>query len=132
MVILIQLKLQSMKHEELIDITDKIQSLISQSQVKEGICIIQSMHTTAAITVNENADLDVKSDILRGLSIFDKGSYGHSEGNSPAHIKSSLIGPSIMVIIKNGQLHLGTWQGIMFCEFDGPRSRTVSVEILSK
>ncbi|MBR9698993.1 YjbQ family protein [Candidatus Woesearchaeota archaeon] len=116
--------------EEFIDITDKVQSLVSSSGVKQGICIIQSLHTTAGITINENADPDVKSDILKALKIFDKFDYDHAEGNSPAHVKTSLIGPSTTIIINNNKLQLGTWQGIIFGEFDGPRNRKVSVKII--
>jgi secondary thiamine-phosphate synthase enzyme len=116
--------------QELIDITDKVQNAVSESKVKEGVCIIQILHTTAALTVNENADPDVKSDIIKALSIFDRDDYEHGEGNSPAHVKSSLVGSSLNVIVKGSQLQLGTWQGITFCEFDGPRSRQVLIETI--
>jgi secondary thiamine-phosphate synthase enzyme len=118
--------------EELIDITEKVQDILKRSKVKEGICIVESMHTTAGITINENADPDVKTDILKGLKIFDQDGYDHAEGNSPAHIKTSCMGLSQTIIIHEGKLRLGTWQGIMFCEFDGPRSRKVSVQVVNR
>ncbi len=122
--------LSTSKKEELIDITDKVQEIVTNSKTKEGIAILQTQHTTAGLTINENADPDVKEDILKALEIFDKNNYSHSEGNSPAHIKSSLMGSSLTIIIKGSQLQLGTWQGILFCEFDGPRSnRKIIVEI---
>ncbi len=127
-----KIDIKTYNKEELIDITDKIQHAVSESKIKNGVCIIQILHTTAALTVNENADPDVKSDIIKALSIFDRDDYEHSEGNSPAHVKSSLVGSSLNIIVKGGQLQLGTWQGITFCEFDGPRSRQVLVEIIGK
>ena len=119
--------------EELIDITGTIISIVKKSPVKNGICCIYTPHTTAAITINENADPSVRQDLLKGLSHlkFEAVSFRHSEGNSPAHLKSSLIGCSQQVIIDNGSLQLGTWQGIYFCEFDGPRTRNVFVQIAS-
>lgn len=118
--------------EELIDITGDVSAIVSRSSVSDGICIIYTPHTTAAITINENADPTVRTDIIKGLSHLDlEGvSFRHQEGNSSAHIKSSLIGCSETVLIDNGRLNLGTWQGIYFCEFDGPRSRSVLVKIL--
>ena len=127
-----EISIKTNKREELIDITDKVQEIVRASKIEDGIAIIQIQHTTAGITINENADSDVKSDILKGLSIFDNPDYQHSEGNSPAHIKSSLIGSSVTIIIEEGNLQLGTWQGIMFCEFDGPRNRKVLVEVIPK
>jgi secondary thiamine-phosphate synthase enzyme len=115
--------------EEFIDITSQVQELINNSNVQEGLCTIQSMHTTAGITVNENADPDVKKDILKALEIFNRDDYDHAEGNSSAHIKTSFVGPSVTLLIENSKLQLGTWQGIIFCEFDGPRKRTVKVQI---
>ncbi len=117
---------------EMLDITTEIQRVVQESNKKEGLCIIFIPHTTAAITINENADPDVLRDILQELEKvipFDD-NYRHLEGNSAAHIKSSLIGSSISVIIENGQLKLGTWQGIVFCEFDGPRTRKVWIKII--
>jgi secondary thiamine-phosphate synthase enzyme len=118
--------------EELIDITAQVRDVVEKSNISDGICVVYTPHTTAAITINENADPDVRKDLLKGLrSIGIEGAgYSHSEGNSPSHIKSSLIGCSETVIIENGKLLLGTWQGIYFCEFDGPRSRKVFVRLM--
>ncbi len=117
---------------ELIDITAQIQRLVTENNVQSGICQIFIPHTTAGITINENADPSVVHDILMEINkvIPFNDNYHHLEGNSAAHIKSSLFGPSLSVIIENGQLLLGTWQGIYFCEFDGPRHRKVWVKII--
>ena len=119
-------------HEELIDITSEVQRAVSSSKVSDGICFVYTPHTTAAITINENADPTVQRDILKGLAHLnlESVSFSHMEGNSPSHIKSSIIGCSETVFIERGRLSLGTWQGIYFCEFDGPRSRKVFVKIL--
>ncbi len=116
---------------QLIDITDKVASLVSSHDAREGVCHVFVPHTTAAITINENADPDVKSDMIKGLKdiVSEKLGYDHSEGNSPAHIKASIIGTSTQIIIEAGKLLLGTWQGLYFCEFDGPRSRKVYVKV---
>ena len=118
--------------QELIDITDPLSKIAMRSSITDGICLVYTPHTTAAITINENADPSVRKDILKGLSNlkFEQIKFSHNEGNSPAHIKSSIIGCSVMVIIENGRLSLGTWQGIYFCEFDGPRTRKVLVKII--
>lgn len=119
-------------HEELIDITSEVQRAVNNSKVSDGICFVYTPHTTAAITINENADPTVQRDILKGLAHLnlESVSFSHMEGNSPSHIKSSIIGCSEIVFIEKGSLALGTWQGIYFCEFDGPRSRKVFVKIL--
>lgn len=119
-------------HEELIDITREVRQIVQKSGVDRGICIIYTPHTTAAITINENADPDVPRDILKGLRHlgFEKVSFSHGEGNSPSHLKSSLVGCSETVIIEKGSLQLGTWQGVFFCEFDGPRTRKVHVRVM--
>jgi len=116
---------------QMIDITDKVQSIITQSGIKNGDVIVYCPHTTAGITINENADPDVVYDLIQILSELvpaDKPSYRHSEGNSDSHCKSSIIGCSKQLLIDNGRLLLGTWQGIYFCEFDGPRSRKVYIQ----
>ena len=97
------------------------------------MCFVYVPHTTAAVTINENADPDVKSDIIKGLESIVPADldYDHAEGNSPAHIKSSIIGSSVNVLIEDGQLVLGTWQGVYFCEFDGPRSRKVYIKVMA-
>jgi len=118
--------------EALVDITDRVNESVYESGVKEGLCCIFTPHTTAAITINENADPSVKRDIILGLKSLrlESVNFSHMEGNSSAHIKSSIVGCSELVIISNGRLQLGTWQGIYLCEFDGPRNRDVYVKIL--
>jgi secondary thiamine-phosphate synthase enzyme len=117
---------------EMIDITAAVQSNINEKKVKSGLCIIFTPHTTAAITINENADPDVPRDIISALekAVPKNANYKHGEGNSPAHVKSSLVGASETVIIENGKLVLGTWQSLFFCEFDGPRSRKALVKVI--
>lgn len=122
------------KRTELIDITSKVDRVVKVSKIKDGLCIIFCPHTTAGLTINENADPSVQKDIIEHLEKLvpaDKG-YSHCEGNSDAHIKSALTGSSLNVIIEEGNLALGTWQGIYFCEFDGPRSRSVYVKIIGE
>lgn len=116
---------------ELIDITHRVSEILSEACVKNGICFVYSEHTTAGLTINENADADVTRDILVGLDrlVPLTGDYRHAEGNSDAHIKASLMGFSLMLPVVDGRLALGTWQGIYFCEFDGPRNRHVLVVI---
>ncbi|MFX0098764.1 MAG: secondary thiamine-phosphate synthase enzyme YjbQ [Candidatus Hodarchaeota archaeon] len=119
------------RREELIDITNLVRTEVKTSGVQQGTCIVFSKHTTCGVTINENADPDVKADIITQLKrIFPEDeNYRHLEGNSDAHLKTSFVGPSETIIVENGRLSLGTWQGIMLCEFDGPRSRTVLVRI---
>jgi len=116
---------------EMLDITSQVRSAINKSGINEGVCTVYCPHTTAAITINENADPDVIADIMQKLKkmIPPHENYRHLEGNSDAHIKSSIIGNSVQIIVSEGRLQLGTWQGIYFCEFDGPRSRHVWVSI---
>jgi len=119
----------------MVNITGKVEKAVADAGVSDGTVIIFCPHTTAAITINENADPDVVHDILLTLSYLmpkDKAGYQHAEGNSDAHVKSSLVGCSETVIITGGKLLLGTWQGIYFCEFDGPRKRTVNVQVTGK
>ncbi len=127
-----QFEVESKEHEELIDITGKIQKIVNQRKIKNGTCFIFIPHTTAAITINENADPTVKEDILSKLEelIPWEDNYKHLEGNSAAHIKASLFGNSEEFIIKEGRLVLGGWQGIYLAEFDGSRKRTVQVKLL--
>jgi len=117
---------------QILDITIHIEKIVEESKASEGICYIFVPHTTAGITINENADPSVKSDILMELNkiIPFKDNYSHNEGNSAAHIKASLMGFSQNIIINKGRLVLGNWQGICFCEFDGPRSRNLYVKII--
>ncbi|HEX9883060.1 MAG TPA: secondary thiamine-phosphate synthase enzyme YjbQ [Desulfobaccales bacterium] len=118
---------------EFLDLTSRIQEVVRLSGVAQGLCHIFVPHTTAGVTINENADPSVKADILMVLNkiISDRESYRHAEGNSPAHIKASLIGPQLTVMVSEGRLLLGTWQGIYFCEFDGPRSRKLHVKVVA-
>ncbi|MFZ5447992.1 MAG: secondary thiamine-phosphate synthase enzyme YjbQ [Thermodesulfobacteriota bacterium] len=118
---------------EMVDITRKVQELVQASGVDEGLCHLFVAHTTAGLTINENADPSVQSDILMVLNkiISDREAYRHSEGNSPAHIKASLMGPALTVLVSNGRLLLGTWQGVYLCEFDGPRTRKVHIKIMA-
>ena len=127
-----QLDVKSHAKDELIDITSSVQNIVTHSRVKSGVCLIYVPHTTAGVTINENADPSVKSDILRALRhiVPDSLPYTHLEGNSPGHVKSTLVGCSASLVIDNGSLSLGTWQGIFFCEFDGPRNRKVCVKII--
>ena len=123
---------KSLKQTELIDITRPVQEAVQKAGVKEGLCVIFTPHTTAAVTINENADPSVPRDILMELNkiVPFEDRYQHTEGNSPAHIKSSLIGCSELLFIESGKILLGTWQGIFFCEFDGPRNRQVHIKVI--
>ncbi|MEM4267856.1 MAG: secondary thiamine-phosphate synthase enzyme YjbQ [Candidatus Woesearchaeota archaeon] len=130
-----EITILSKGHRDIIDITKKVQSIVDDSSVKCGLCNIFIQHTTAALTVNENADQSVKEDILNRLEILapkipNEKEYLHTEGNSDAHIKTSLLSQSITIPIHNGKLALGVWQGVMLCEFDGPRNRKVLVTII--
>lgn len=118
------------QNEQIIDITNRVNAIVYKSGVKSGTCSIYSPHTTAAIAINENADPNVKTDILLGLNnIVRELNFDHIEGNSRAHIKAILVGKSQTIIVEDGKLALGAWDGIYFCEFDGPRSRKVWVKI---
>ena len=129
-----ELSISTSNRNELVDITNKVKDIVKQSKIKEGICVVYCPHTTAAITINESADPAVQRDILVNLSklIPENGDYQHSEGNSDSHIKSSLVGASETLIIKDNNLILGTWQNIYFAEFDGPRQRKVIIKVLEK
>lgn len=115
---------------EFIDITDHVQKAVEKLQMSDGVCYVHVPHTTAGLTVNENADPSVRHDVIMALNrmVPDELPYRHEEGNSPAHIKASLVGMSTAVLVNSGRLVLGTWQGIYFCEFDGPRARRVFVK----
>lgn len=128
-----KIEVKTRTKEELIDITSRVKEEVSHSGIKNGICHVYIPHTTAGITINENADPSVKEDILMTMKklVPDNLPYKHSEGNSPAHVKASLVGSSVNVIIEEGEIQLGTWQGIFFCEFDGPRSRRAYIKISS-
>ncbi|BCB04302.1 secondary thiamine-phosphate synthase enzyme YjbQ [Bacillus sp. KH172YL63] len=129
------LTIHTNKRDEMIDITSKVQAIVTDEGLKEGCVIVQSLHTTAGITVNENADPDVKTDFLRRFDEVYPWEHTldlHAEGNTAAHLKTSTVGHSQTIIVTEGRLLLGTWQGIYFCEFDGPRSgRQVVVKTVS-
>ncbi|MCM8765122.1 MAG: secondary thiamine-phosphate synthase enzyme YjbQ [Candidatus Omnitrophica bacterium] len=124
--------IRTTKRKEMIDITEKVSSVVQRSNVKMGVCFIFIPHTTCGITINENADPSVREDLLSFLChlVPESSGYRHSEGNSDAHIQSGIVGRSVSIIIHGGTLMLGTWQGIFLCEFDGPRTRSVWVQIM--
>ena len=128
------LQIRTSRRVEFVDITHKVEVTLKESKVKDGICIIYCPHTTAGLTINENADPSVRQDIINHLDelVPHDRRYAHLEGNADSHIKASLVGSSLHLIIEGGSLVLGTWQGIYFCEFDGPRSRNVHLKILSR
>jgi secondary thiamine-phosphate synthase enzyme len=128
-----KIEVRTQSKEAMVDITGRVIEEIASSDIQAGICSVYVPHTTAGVTINENADPSVKEDILMILQkiVPDSLPYRHSEGNSPAHVKASLIGSSVNILIDKGQLSLGTWQGIIFCEFDGPRNRRVFVNAFS-
>ena len=125
------IEIKTSKRMEFIDITERLNSFIRSSGIKDGICFIHVPHTTAAVTINENADPDVTNDIISKLTrlIPSSDNYAHIEGNSDAHIKSSLFGQTLNLMIEGGKLLLGIWQGVYFCEFDGPRTRKVYLKL---
>ncbi len=118
--------------QQLVEVTSAIRELVRRSGVKRGVCFIHVPHTTAGITLNENADLSVAKDILNTLDrlIPVEGDYTHLEGNAHAHVKASIVGHNAILFIENGELTLGTWQGVFLCEFDGPRRRRILVKIM--
>lgn len=127
-----KISIKTSSRVELVDITDKIQQVVSKSKTKDGFCFIFCPHTTAGLTINENAEPSVRYDIINALSklIPEGAGYAHSEGNADSHVKSSLFGSSLTLIIQAGELALGTWQGVYFCEGDGPRNREAWVKVL--
>ena len=131
---MITLSITTLRQTEFLDITGKVEEVILKAHASDGLALVFIPHTTAGITINEGADPNVQEDILRMLNqmVPFKGPYRHGEGNSPAHIKSSLIGSSVSLMIENGRLILGRWQSLFFCEFDGPRTRKVLIKIISQ
>ncbi|RLF62549.1 MAG: YjbQ family protein [Thermoplasmata archaeon] len=129
-----EIKITTNKRNQMIDITDQIQKVINEEKLQNGIVIVYVPHTTAGVTINEGADPSVQRDIIETLEklIPENNSYHHMEGNSDAHIKASLLGSSVTILVENNKLVLGTWQHIFFYEGDGPRARKVYVEILKK
>ena len=121
------------QRSEIVDVTDAVRRLVQQNHVRDGMAICYVPHTTAAVTINENYDPDVKHDMLRKLETLipkTETYYQHDEGNSDSHVKASLVGNSALVLVENGDLVLGRWQGIYFCEFDGPREREMYVKLV--
>ncbi len=126
------IQIRTGRRMEMVDITAQVREIVRESGVRSGICVLYVPHTTAAVTVNENADPSVRSDITRTLAkLVPAGAgYEHLEGNADSHIKATMVGPSETLIISDGDIILGTWQGIFFCEFDGPRNRRLFVKIM--
>ena len=127
------LELSTTARTTCVEITQAVQQMVSASEVVRGVVVVCSAHTTAGVTINENADPDVMADMMTALDrlVPADGDYAHAEGNSDAHLKASLLGASVAVPLEEGRLVLGTWQGIYFCEFDGPRRRKVWVQIMA-
>jgi secondary thiamine-phosphate synthase enzyme len=127
-----RIEIRTERREQLVDITARVADAVSEARVGEGIAHVFSSHTTAGITINENADPDVLHDLLAGLERIAPRHSGwrHAEGNSDAHVKATLVGPAVTVPVSEGRLALGTWQAIYFCEFDGPRTRFVVVSVV--
>lgn len=122
-----KITIRTSKRKEMVDISAEIQRTLSKSSIKNGICVVFVPHTTCGITINENADISVKKDIISHFNkmVPENGNYQHSEGNSDAHIQSTISGHSLTLIVENGRIQIGTWQGIFLCEFDGPRTREI-------
>ena len=127
-----RIKIRTNRRDELVDITNEVRKLVAQSGVENGVAHLWSMHTTCALTVNEGADPDVKSDMTRFMRdlVPQDAAFDHAEGNSDSHVKTSLFGPGLTLLIENGEPLLGTWQSIYLAEWDGPRVRTVAIRII--
>lgn len=129
---MITITVKTTSQTEMIDITAEIQAVLRDEKLNNGLCMLYVPHTTAGITINESADPSVKRDILMVLNqmVPWKADYRHMEGNSPAHVKSSLVGSSELIAVQDGRLVLGTWQGIFYCDFDGPRTRKLHIKLI--
>ncbi len=129
-----RIEVRTKRSVETIEITDRVADVVRRSGVREGICAVSVLHTTAGIFVNENADPDVQRDLVATLAriVPDDARYAHAEGNAPAHIKSVLVGTSVTIPVRSGGLDLGTWQGVFLAEFDGPRDRTATVTVIGE
>jgi secondary thiamine-phosphate synthase enzyme len=127
-----EITVRTSEHCQLVDITAQVRRAVRETGVRDGLCLVWCPHTTAGITVNENADPDVPADLLMGLArvVDARWPFRHGEGNSDAHLKSSLVGCERTIAVRGGDLRLGTWQAVWFCEFDGPRTRRVEVTVL--
>jgi len=128
------IEIRTRAKEEFVDLTTELDRIVTAAGVASGVCVVAVPHTTAGVTVNENADPDVRADLLMTLRriVPDTLPYAHAEGNSPAHVKAALVGSSVSLIVDGGRLRLGTWQGVFLCEFDGPRTRNVWIQITGK
>jgi len=128
-----EISIKTGKQFDFIDITAQVKDIVTKSGVSQGLCCVYVSHTTAGVTINENADPDVPTDIIMGLDKIAplRAGYRHAEGNSAAHIKTALVGPSVTLIIEAGRLILGTWQAVFFCDFDGPRNRKCFIKVLA-
>lgn len=126
------LRVRTDRRTQLVDVTSQVERVVAESKIQDGICYVYVPHTTAAVTINEHFDPDVATDVESALDqlIPLKGAYRHSEGNSDSHIKAILVGASQMLFVEHGKLALGRWQGIFFCEFDGPRERQLQVKVV--
>jgi secondary thiamine-phosphate synthase enzyme len=125
--------LRTSSRTELLEVTDRVQEVVGRSGVRSGMVVVQSLHTTAALTLNENADPDVQHDLVAKLDRLvphREDFYRHAEGNSDSHLKTSVFGPSLTVLVNEGRLVLGQWQGVYLCEFDGPRERRLAVQVM--
>lgn len=126
--------MRTSRRAELLEVTGRVEEVVARSGVESGVVVVQSLHTTAALTLNENADPDVEHDLLAKLEEMvprREPYYRHGEGNSDSHLKTSFFGPSLTVLVDGGRLVLGRWQGVYLCEFDGPRERRLAVQVLS-
>ena len=126
------IEIRTTSRQEFVDLTADLERLVAASGIKSGICVVSVPHTTAGVTVNENADPDVRADIAMTLRkiVPDTLPFAHGEGNAAAHVKASLVGSSVTLVVDGGRLRLGTWQAVYFCEFDGPRTRHAWVQVL--
>jgi secondary thiamine-phosphate synthase enzyme len=128
-----QFEIRTRARSEMVEITDQVRDAIRGSGVRQGLCVVYCPHTTAAITINENADPDVVHDLLLWYNRtvpHEQPGFRHAEGNSDSHIKATMVGPSVTLLVENDAPMLGRWQGVFFCEFDGPRTRTVQVQVI--
>lgn len=127
-----KMSVSTKEREITVDLTARVRAAVTRSKVREGVCVVNVAHTTAAVFVNENADPDVQRDLLHQLAkvVPEDGDYRHGEGNSPAHIKAVLVGNDVTLSVHEGELVLGTWQGVYFAEFDGPRERSATVTVI--
>jgi len=128
------IEIRTKAKEEFVDLTAAVARVVAAAGLSQGVCVVTVPHTTAGITVNENADPDVRADMAMTLRrlVPETLPYAHAEGNSPAHVKAALVGSSVTLIVEDGRLRLGTWQGIFFCEFDGPRARQAWVQVIGR